>query len=511
MSAALVANRIRRGFYLDSVALMRLSQERAALPGVDAGSLMTGTDANKAVLAEAGLLAAEGESAGANDVILAVRGADRAALDAALNHATAALDRPAAGADGARTWNPKSLDGALDALPAANLAVISAPGAFAAREARRALARGLHVMLFSDNVTVEDECALKAEAEARGLLLMGPDCGTAILGGAPLGFANAVPRGEVGIVSASGTGLQEVASLIARGGGGVSHGIGVGGRDLGDAVGGATTLRAIDALERDPATRRIVVISKPPGETVAARVRERAARATKPFTICFLGARPAEIAGDARHDVATVATLRDAARRALGREATTFDPAAAARDADPGRPGADRVYGLFAGGSLCAEAQVVLRDAAGPIFSNAPIDGVARLANEPETGHVLIDLGADEYTVGRPHPMIDPSLRDQALGRALADPTVAAVLLDVVIGHGAHDDPAAQVARAVAAHALRPAVIASVCGTDDDPQSYTGQRRILEEAGVTVAPSNADAAAVALAVAQAGARRETRR
>ena len=507
MSTAAVANRIRRGFYLDSVALMRLSQELAALPGVDAGSLMTGADANKAVLDEAGLLAEEGESAGANDVIIAVRGADRAALDAALDHATAALDRPAAGAGGARSWNPKSLDGALDALPAANLAMISAPGAFAAREARRALARGLHVMLFSDNVTVEDECALKAEAGARGLLLMGPDCGTAMLGGAPLGFANAVPRGDVGIVSASGTGLQEVASLIARGGGGVSHGIGVGGRDLGDAVGGATTLRAIDALERDPATRRIVVISKPPGETVAARVLERAARGTKPFTICFLGARPAEIAGDAR----SVATLRDAARRALGREEETFDPAAAARAADPGRPEADRVYGLFAGGSLCAEAQVVLRDGAGPVFSNAPIDGVGRFAGEPEIGHVLIDLGADEYTVGRPHPMIDPSLRDRTLGRALADSTVAAVLLDVVIGHGAHDDPAAHVARAVAAHAPRPAVIASVCGTDDDPQSYSGQCRILKEAGVTVAPSNADAAAVALAIAQAGARRETRR
>ena len=492
-----VANRVRRGFYLDSVALMRLSREIDALPGIEAASLMIGTDANRAVLEEAGLLVDEGEIAGANDLIIAARGTDSVAVDAALDHAVVALDRPTTAVDGGAEWNPRSLDTALDALPEANLALISVPGGFAAREARRALTRGLHVMIFSDNVSIDDERALKADARARGLLLMGPDCGTAVLGGIPLGFANVVPQGDIGIVSASGTGLQEVASLIARGGGGISHGIGVGGRDLSDLIGGVMTLCAIDALERDPATRHVTLISKPPGEATAKRVFERIAQSSKPFTICFLGTPRADIADHAK----LVATLREAAEDALGRPPTTaFDVDAAARAAARSRIGGDRVHGLFVGGSLCAEAQVVLRDGGTQVRSNVPISGVAELGGGHDGGHVLIDLGADEYTVGRPHPMIDPSLRDGPLRQALADPTAAVVLLDVVIGYGAHDNPAMDVAGVVADHGDRPAVVASVCGTDDDPQCYAEQVRILEEAGVIVAPSNEDAAAVALAL-----------
>jgi FdrA protein len=353
--------------------------------------------------------------------------------------------------------------------------------------------------LFSDNVAVEDERALKEEAGRRGLLLMGPDCGTALIGGTPLAFANEVAPGQIGLVSASGTGLQEVSCLIARAGGGVSHGIGVGGRDLSDKVGGLTTLAAIEALDRDADTHHIVLISKPPSATVAAKVMERVGRSTKPFTVCFLGTADQRLPANAK----AARTLAEAASLAVGKpvEVPIDVPAMVrlvAREMDPKRRS---IRGIYSGGTLCAEAQLVLRAAGEAFWSNAPVPGAA--AQRSNGGHVLIDYGADEYTVGRPHPMIDPARRNDALREALADPGVAVVLLDVVIGYGAHEDPAGAVAGVVAAaKAPRPAVVASVTGTDGDPQNRTAQAGRLEKAGILVAASNAQAATLALAIAR---------
>ena len=494
MSDAVVVNRVRAGFYLDSVALMRASRTVEERAGVEAAALMIGTEANRALLDDAALLAEAGRGAGANDLIVAVRAADAAAAEGAIEAALELLDRPAPATAGASEWVPRSLDTALRALPGANLAIVSVPGAFAAREARRALARGLNVMVFSDNVSVADERALKEEARARGLLMMGPDCGSAIIAGAPLGFANAVNRGEIGIVAASGTGLQEVSCLIARAGGGISHAIGVGGRDLSDAVGGITTLAAIDALDADAATQRIVLISKPPGAAVTARVFERIAASAKPFTVCFFGLDAPVVPANA----AFTPTLRAAAEHALGGATlgADFDPPPAGRD-----PGRHRIVGLYAGGTLCAEAETILIAAGEAVRSNVPIPGALPLSpGDADGGHVLIDLGADEYTLGRPHPMIEPAVRREALARALADDSAAVILLDVVIGHGAHHDPAGAIAGVLAGVTRRPAVVASVCGTDGDPQVYGDQVEILRRAGAIVAPSNAHAAEAALAV-----------
>jgi FdrA protein len=493
-----VANRVRRGLYLDSLALMRLSQSLSALPGVDTVSLMIGTPANRQILDDAGMLTAAGRDAGANDLIIAVKAESDQAAAAALDAADQRLDRPqAAAATGER--RPRTIEAASAMLGGANLAIISVPGAFAANEARKALARGLHVLLFSDNVSIEDERALKREAQARNLLLMGPDCGTAFIGGVPLAFANEVARGPIGLVSASGTGLQEVACLIARAGSGLSHGIGVGGRDLSEAIGALTTLQAIEALDRDPATQHIVLISKPPAARVAAAVLDRVGRSQKPFTICFLGAGEQRLPGNAR----AVPSLAAAAASAVGQTpAANADIAALTRlvtaELDPKRRW---IRGLYSGGTLCAEAEIVLRDGGEAFWSNAPIPGAA--AAKPADGHVLIDYGADEYTVGRPHPMIDPALRNEALRQALADPKVAVVLLDVVLGYGAHADPAGAVAAVAASVAApRPAIVASVVGTDGDPQNRTAQVAKLEKAGILVAASNAEAAALALAIAR---------
>ena len=474
---SVAVNRVRRGFYADSVALMRISRQVAALAGVEEASMMIGTPSNRELLRGSGLIDAAGEAAQPDDLVIAVRASDKAAALAALDEAEKRLDQRQPEAATAGVAAVRSLRSAVSALPAANLALISVPGEFAAAEARRALEAGLHVMMFSDNVPIADEIALKQLAAGKGLLLMGPDCGTALIGGAPIAFANVVPRGDVGLISASGTGLQEVSCLLARAGRGVSHGIGVGGRDLSGEVGGLMTLAAFDALEADPATKHIVIISKPPAGEVAAKVQARVARSTKPVTLCLLGSGGT--------------TLTSAAEAVLGH---SLAPAVTA--APPRRKGWLR--GLFSGGTLCNEAQIVLLGAGLKVSSNVPVPGASETATGEGQAHTLIDLGDDEHTRGRPHPMIDPELRNELLLKTLRDPAVAVVLIDVVIGYGAHADPAALVAQAVAAaprgHA---SVIASITGTDADPQGYSRQAATLAAAGVLVAASNAHAAALA--------------
>ena len=515
--AGVVANRVRRGFYLDSVALMRISAALSAREGVETASLMIGSPSNLEILDDAGLLTEAGRGAGPDDLVVAVRAADEEILDVALDAAQDRLDGAARGnQEGvAAAGRVPGVRAACDALPGANLAIVSVPGPFASREAKRALAAGLHVLVFSDNVPVEEEVALKREARARGRLVMGPDCGTAIIAGTPLAFANRVRAGDIGAVAASGTGLQELSVLVHRGGGGLTHGIGVGGRDLGDEVGGLGTFMAIDALEADADTRHVVIVSKPPGPRTEAALLARLADCPKPVTLCLVGRDTADLPPN----VALAPTLRDAARLALdglaggGADSGDGDPGAGRSASLPPagcalpapRPG--RIAGLFAGGTLCAEGQAILRRAGLAVASNVPIPGASGLASGPGSGptpvgHAFIDLGADEYTAGRPHPMIEPATRSEALAAALDDPTVAVVVLDVVLGTGSHPDPAAPIVAALDSLTRdRPAVVASVCGTDLDPQGYAAQRSALERAGVFVAESNADAVEAAIRIA----------
>ena len=310
MPAPIIVNEVRRGLYLDSVALMRMSRTVAAGPGVIECGMMMGTPANIRIMTDAGVLADADRPAAPGDLVIAISARDQAAADAALSAARAALDAPKTAGGKTAEWAPRTIRAAVAADPLANLALISVPGAFAAAEARKALQRGLHVMMFSDNVPIADEVALKVLAHKKGLLMMGPDCGTAILNGTPLGFANVVPRGDIGIVGASGTGIQEVSCLIANNGGGISHAIGTGGRDLKSEVGGITTLMAIDALDADPGTKHIVIISKPPAADVATRVLDRVGHSAKPFTVCFLGSSDLAMPPNAR----LARTLKDAAQ-----------------------------------------------------------------------------------------------------------------------------------------------------------------------------------------------------
>ncbi len=484
-----IVNRVRKGLYLDSVALMRFSRSIAGLAGVEEAALMMGTPANLGILVEAGLLDGAGEHAKGGDLVIAVRARDGDSADAAVAKAGELLDQPRLTRGETAAWRPRTLRAALNQVPEATLALISVPGDFAAAEARKAIRRGLDAMIFSDNVPLADEVALKREARDLGRLVMGPDCGTAIINGVPLAFANRVPSGAVGIIGASGTGIQEVSCLIARNGAGISHAIGVGGRDLSEAVGGISTLRALDMLARDPASERVVLISKPPAPEVSARVLEKLSGIGKPATVCFVGAPPMAMPANA----VQAFTLREAALRSVGVSGETPPPALP--PVPTIAPGRREIRGLFSGGTLCAEAQAVMLAGKIAVASNAPIPGAAP-ASTGAAESLLLDMGDDSYTRGRPHPMIDPEVRDDAVRQAMADPSVAVILADIVLGFGAHGDPAGHLARAVraAGGAERALLIASVTGTEADPQIRSVQIAKLEEAGILVAPSNADAA-----------------
>lgn len=485
----LIVNLLRPGFYLDSVALMRTSVTLKALAGIKEAVLMIGTDTNKQILRDANVLDEKvAAGAGPADLIIAVRGDSDAAINACVEQANLALDsRSSIGGDALQAA-PRTLDGANAQLPDANLALISTAGAFATREARTALNNGLNVMLFSDNVSVEDEIALKQSARSQGLIVMGPDCGTAYINGVPLAFANAVSQGSFGVVAASGTGLQEVSVLLTRLGAGISHGLGVGGRDLSDRVGGISTLTALAWLAEDPATSHIILVSKPPGEQTAQQVFAAIEQIDKPVTVCLLGSA---VTPSLRSDVQFASTLKQCVETATGH--TIADDSSTVQANTPQRSG--NIRGLFCGGTLCAEAQIVLRDHGVAVRSNAPV----AVNSDAVDAHQLLDLGADEFTVGRPHPMIEPAVRDEPLAVALTDPSVAVVLVDIVLGFGGHLDPAAELLRVLAAHAGdRPAIVAYVCGTDADPQTLSVQRARLHDAGVLLGSTNADAATLAL-------------
>jgi succinyl-CoA synthetase alpha subunit len=508
-------SRIIPNTYRDSVSLMQLSASLKDVAGVEEASAIMATEGNISLLAEVGLVD-RGLAPQPSALLVVVRAKNEGAANAAIAKVEAALKTraPAAAASGpAGVAQPRSIEMAVEALPGPNLALVSVPGEYAAAEAGKALALGLNVMLFSDNVSLADEIALKRAAAKRHLLVMGPDCGTAIIDGVPLAFANKVRRGAIGCVAASGTGLQQVTALVDRLGAGVSQAIGTGGRDLKEEVGGLTMLAGLDALASDRETKVIVLISKPPAPSVAAKVLAAAAKAKKPVVVCFVGAPTAKLPGRNLHPVRT---LEDAARAAValagGREPAQRRGSPRIVGAPRFAPGQRFVRGLFSGGTFCYEASLLLGEALGQVWSNAPVRHEDELDDPFKSrGHTVIDLGDDVFTRGRPHPMIDHRLRNERMVREAGDPEVAVILFDVVLGYGSHPDPAAEMvpaiatARAAAAKRKRRiAFVGAVCGTDTDPQGLARQEAALAKAGVILGSSNAEAVRIAAAIAKRG-------
>ena len=502
-----VKNHVLKNLYRDSVALMRLSREIEGLENVEQATAIMGTENNKELLEQAGLLADSGKSATPQDLIVAFNLTPSGREETVMASVQQRLMAGRQGAGGGTDYQPRSLEGAVRTLPQANLAMISVPGTYAAREARKAMDLGLHVLLFSDNVPLEDEVDLKQQAIRRGLFMMGPDCGTAIINGVPLGFANAVPTGRVGMVSASGSGLQQVICLLAESGEGISHALGVGGRDLSGEVNGAMMLEGLRALQEDSATEIIVLISKPPAPSARDRVLEAASRSDKPCVVAFLG-ELGEPAGAG--NVHMEKSLEGTALRVLtllGKE----PPSWASLDAVTSQrieslaaypdSGHRSIRGLYSGGTLCYESLFILRDLGHQVRSGMEADQVG--------GDSLIDMGDDRYTMGRPHPMIDFRSRCEALVQEATGPEVGVLLLDVILGYGAHPDPAAELAPALLEaqkkaqdRGRRLACVAALCGTTGDPQDLDKQQKALTDAGAVVVHSNALAARIASAISR---------
>lgn len=486
---------IRSGVYYDSVILMQLQRSLIELPGIlDAGVVM-GTPANKDILAQSNLLFPEVEAAVADDLVIVVKGSDRESAKAAINKVDELLVTRR-GTETEHEYRPKSLDTAIQLLPEAQWVMISVPGRYAARIARQSLNSGKNVFVFSDNVLLDDEIEFKKLAAAKGLLVMGPDCGTAIINGVGLGFANKVRRGSIGIVAASGTGLQQVSARIHQFGGGITHAIGTGGRDLSSDVNAVTARQGLELLNRDANTQVIVLVSKPPSASVADELVEMARQFRKPVVINFIGYSTQIRVVDNVHFATTFDETAQLAVQ-LANSASISEPA---RDLGVERfaPGQRYLRGLFSGGTLAYETLLILENYLPEVFSNAPLDKKFRLGDSlVSQAHTVVDLGEDEFTVGRLHPMMDNDLRIRRLETEANDPQVAVILLDVVLGFGAHPDPAAELAPAIAKAKAKVKeagryleVVVVVSGTDEDPQDLDSQIQKLTDAGGVVETSN---------------------
>ncbi|MGB9662350.1 MAG: acyl-CoA synthetase FdrA [Moorellaceae bacterium] len=491
--------------YYDSVTLMSLTQEVQRLTGVREALVGMGTELNKESLKAVNLYGPQAETATAADLIIAIAGESEEALARAQELIELRLSRRADLQSGAGEKIYSSLEEA--AAQQAGIVAISVPGPYAAREARKALKKGLHVFLFSDNVSLEEEIALKQMGQEKGLLVMGPDCGTAVIGGLGLGFANKVKPGNIGIVAAAGTGLQQVMAVIDRLGEGITHAIGTGGRDLRREVGGITTLMALELLEQDEDTKVKVVISKPPSPEVREKVVRALEEGSKPAVVCFMG----EIDGQDRGKVQYARSLEEAAALACtlakgktGRRMYYAEEEieSLARELTGGKPVKGYLRGLYSGGTLCDETLTILGREGLKVYSNIAWQSELLLPDpEKSFAHSCMDLGDDYFTRGKPHPMLEPGLRVPRYLREARDEEVSILLFDVVLGYGCHPDPAGVMAQAVreadalARESGRELIqVAVLVGTEGDPQDLRKQERVLREAGATVLYSNYAAA-----------------
>lgn len=511
-SQTLTRAEVRSNDYHDSVQLMVVSEALRRLPGVRQAMVVMGTDNNREILREIGLATALTDAATANDLIVALAADHPAALDTAateLERLFAASARKEVGREFHR-----NVAAAAAAAAGANLCLISVPGLYAPSVAEEALAAGLHLLIFSDQVPLAEERRIKELARSKGLLCMGPDCGVANLNGIALLTGSIVRRGPIGVVGASGSGIQQITVIAERERVGISQAIGTGGRDLKDEVGGLSMLAGIDALEADPQTEVIVLVSRTPGRRTLPAVLDRVGRCGKPVVVHFIGGDPSLVE---RTGAVPAGNLEEAALRAIAivrgqqTDARPFSPPesdleAMVAQACRGMARSQRyLRGLFCGGTFCEEAMAVLADLVGEIRSNAPLHPHLQLASSIESiAHTAVDYGEEEFTRGRPHPVIDPEQRRLGILRDGADPEVAVLLLDFILGPAVHRDPAGAVAdtiREVRSRAEREgrnlAVVASVCGTEGDPQRLSRQEKVLREAGALVMPTNIQAARLA--------------
>jgi succinyl-CoA synthetase alpha subunit len=495
---------VKKGEYFDSVSLMIAANKINQMQGVIDSAVVMGTRENKSILKNAGFLIDAFQEAEDTDLLIAVKAETEAIANIVLANIDEELKQIRKRSDTSQDFVPRSLEGAIDTMPDANLSLISVAGKYAADEAKKALGKGLHVMLFSDNVPIEKEIELKQYALENDLLMMGPDCGTAIINGVPLAFANVVKRGNIGIVAASGTGLQEVTTLISNSGGGISQAIGTGGRDVKKEVGGMMFVSALKALAEDEHTNAILLVSKPPHPEVLQKIGNEVKKIKKPAAAVFLGVNPDQVKA---YGITPASDLEEGARVILelsGIQPTFPDAMEIEKVAKQikGRLNKGQKYlrALFTGGTFCSETQTILADVP-DMFSNTPTANSSLLKDVWKSEkHTIIDLGEDTFTVGKPHPMIDFSTRNKRIIQEAGDKETAVILLDLVLGYGANKNPLPEIipvikeAKQLAkANGRELPIVCSVTGTDEDPQNRRHVVKAMKDAGVIVCQSNAEA------------------
>ncbi|MEN2974437.1 MAG: hypothetical protein ABDH32_02525 [Candidatus Caldarchaeales archaeon] len=510
-----VKNVVKENFFRDSLQLMQLSEEVKKIDGVVDAALVMGTSTNKEILERLGLLTDEGRAATPNDLVLAIKARDENLLPNIISNIEDMLTKPSISLQPSIEKTYFSLDSALEDMPDVNLAVISIPGQYVKELALKILEKNIHIHLFSDHVPIEDEVELKKYASERGLLVLGPGAGTSIINGKAIAFANKVRTGPIGVVAAAGTGLQEVSVLLDKVGLGISQGLGVGGNDVKEAVGGIMTIDCIKALEADEDTKSIMVISKPPDSSVLKKIIQFIEGETrKPFVLCFLGTRkyiPPKKLAKRIHSVRSLqlAVLDmvkmnspEKYREARSKISLKLSELKKLCRNLSKNLKADQRYlrALYTGGTLMYESLLIYRELIGKdVYSNAPLDLKYKLEDSYKSRmHTVVDLGEEEFTAGRPHPMIDPTIRKIRLIEEAKDPEVAVITLDFVLGYGAHPDPVGAMqdsiieARKIAEKDSRQIVILGhVCGTEADPQNSMVQEEKLKNLGVLVFPTNA--------------------
>ncbi len=484
---------VKKGSYQDSVVLMLLTNEISTIEGVKKVSIMMATPANKDIFKQSGLDTEELMNASANDMVVVADIDDDSLLDTIMEQVEVFLKKQSSASEGKKgAESVKSWDKALAKMPEANLAVISIPGAYAALEADRALDEGLNVFMFSDNVTIEDEKALKEKAHEKGLAVMGPDCGTGIIQSVPVAFTNNVAPGSIGIIGASGTGIQELTTIIDRLGEGVTNAIGIGGRDLNAKIGGITMMDMIDAMEDDDAVKVLVIVSKPPAKEVRDMISDRLSDFSKPVVTLFVGEKPEYHEENFYHAY----TLDEAARLAVSLVRGKDVPEAEIDiDASTFYKAEDKktIKAYYSGGTLANEAAMLIKDAMNCEVPPEDIEGYMLQLD----GNVVVDLGDDAYTQGKPHPMIDPAKRIECMQEAVDDESTGVVLLDIMLGYGSHADMAGSLIPTIKelqekadAAGRKVFFIATVCGTRRDYQGYDDAVNKLKEAGVIVCENN---------------------
>ncbi len=511
MNSHFINGVVRKGEYYDSVTLMRLAQKLGELPGVLDSAAIMGSDSNKAILESAGMMNDKLRDSCDNDLLIVLKTENEDLAKRLPNEIDKLLSSLKATDKKGSVGVPRTIDSALNVMPDANLVIISVAGRFAGDEAMRALKSGLHVMLFSDNVPLEKEIELKHYAASQGLLVMGPDCGTAIINGIPLGFANAVNHGDIGIVAASGTGLQEVSCIISNAGYGISQAIGTGSRDIGRDLRGMMFIQSLKALAADDNTKVILLVSKPPAPETLEKIESVLKDVTKPLVAIFLGAE--NLKSNSR--IYYAKSLEEGALAAValskGEKPNQFIGSDAklielAKTQTTGMaPGQKYIRGLFSGGTYCYETQVLLKGMLNNIYSNSPIKDNNDLNDVLKSEkHTFIDMGADEFTLGRLHPMIDFTLRKKRIIQESDDPETAVILFDIVLGFGANMNPLEEIAPAIEEamsiaqkSGRQLSFICSVTGTDKDPQNRSMVVEGLSKIGVIVKESNAAASRLA--------------